>query len=72
MPKIASFFMKKESEIFLLDEDGRVLLNDFKIWETLIPFEHTKMKGYIPRLKLVMTGGWKENEAPTQVDLVRN
>lgn len=62
LPKIASFFLKKEDQIFLMNERGEILLKDFKIWETLTPFGNSKIKGQLPRLRLVLTGNMKESD----------
>jgi hypothetical protein len=62
IPKIATFFMKKPDQIFLLNEQDQVLQKSFKIWETLTPFENSKLKGQLPKLKLVLTGNKKESE----------
>ena len=62
MPRIANFFMKDEDKIFLMDEQERILLKSFRIWETLTPFMNTRMKNTIPKLRLVMTGRWKESD----------
>lgn len=65
MPQIANFFLKDHEKVFLIDQKGRMIHKDFKIWETLIPFTSSKMKGTMPSLKLVGIGGWKESEIKT-------
>ena len=54
-----------------MDEGGKILLKEFKIWNTLTPFGNTKMKNHIPRLKLVMVGGLKESDLFGGEDKVR-
>ena len=62
--------MKEEDRLFLIDPEGRILLKDFKIWETLAPFMNSRMKKRIPKLKLVLTGGWKESDIIENMDKV--
>lgn len=62
IPKIATFFMKNQDQIFLLNEQNQVLQKSFKIWETLTPFGNSKLKDHLPKLKLVLTGNKKESE----------
>lgn len=66
MPRIAHFFLKYYSKdrdkVFLLSPEGHVLLKEYKIWETLLPFHNSKLKGMIPQCKLVNIGGWPETQ----------
>jgi hypothetical protein len=62
IPKIATFFMKKQDQIFLLNEQDQVLQKEFSIWDTLTPFGNSKLKGQLPKLKLVLTGNKKESK----------
>lgn len=71
MPQIANFFLKKEDQIFLMDEEGRILMKHFKVWETLTPFINSKLKGKLPKLKLVMTGGQRESDLAGGSNTVR-
>ena len=62
LPKIATFFMKDQSQVFLMNDKDQVLQKDSSIWEALTPFGNCRLKGPIPKLKLVLTGNMKESE----------
>ena len=62
LPKIATFFMKDQNQVFLLNDKDQVLQKDSSIWEALTPFGNCRLKGPIPKLKLVLTGNMKESE----------
>jgi len=62
MKEVAKFFLKNEDEVFLRNDRGHIILKNFVIWETLVPFEYSKIKDRIPRLELVLIGDMKETE----------
>lgn len=62
LPKIAAFFLKDKNQVFLMNDRNEIILKHFTIWDTLTPFINCKLKGDLPRLRLVLIGGMKESE----------